>query len=1245
MWKYIFLVALVVVAWSVVIWLEAPLWIAISVTSVVALIIATLLIIRFIKARRASREIERALKAQAEKQASAARPDLEADIRALQGEFNRAVTALKGSRLGNKGAASALYSLPWYVIVGPPGVGKSTALRNSGLKFPFLSSRGGVSVQGVGGTRNCEWWMTTEAIILDTAGRYTTESSDREEWFAFLDLLRKYRTRRPINGVLAAVNIADLSEAHPEEVASLAREVRARIDELQGRLGVVVPVYLVFTKCDLLPGFVEMFSDLSEEDRHQIWGFTLPATDQFDLTQQVTEHFDELTAVLEKRALRRLSEERSAMRRDRVYEFPQYVAGLRDHLSAFVHELMLSNIYNETPILRGVYLSSGTQEGRPVDRIMSSIAEAFGMRPTMGATAAPQVAAKSYFLGDIFRKVIFRDWKLTRHNKNRSRKLRLVGNLAGGLAVAAAIGTVWLPLMSFRNNRELLSDASTAIAYVEEHNEEKTSSAIVLDRIEPLRRTIELLAQYEDDGAPWSMRMGMYQGVRVYPRLRDVFADTVRRELLIPSVEEELKGLRKFMRTYAVNRKAPQTEEYQVNFDRLRMYLLLTAQQAGEPGLDEREREWLELYLGDVWERPLRVGGDEATRNRIEGVARTYLEVLLERPELAFERDDRLVERAREILRRADRTQAVANALIASVGGRSLDLETMVGAGSVLRNDDRFIRPAFTRGGYEETVKPRFEKGLDDLLDPQWVLARNGEGADKLAEQDIAAIKTEYYRQYISEWKNFVKAIYLDVPSRRTTMAALTLLEDLAPPREPYAELFTNIAWHTQIAEEDAPQTEEEKQGELEKQLRNAGHRVGNRAAMRAAGKLGLTQVGVSTGGFVTAAEKAMSERLIADPNAANVVTEWDVTFAFAPLAEFGAHQAPEVAADGGPATKGGPGDKIPLDEYHMELEFVRDALQARMDNPGEKEKLSERINKAQEKVRKLLAANESTTWAPTLDTLLWPPLKIASASIYGNIKEERQQAWCNEVVSDYERTIAANYPFNPRGHDVPLDDFAAFFQPEEGTLWSYYKTALSKEILQRGIDFKVADVRAGSPRYRGKVATFLEAAFEVSTAMYPPRSEDLKVEFFVMFEGTPGVSEVALTVDGEKLEYFNGPTEWHAMKWPGDPDKAGARLMAKGWGRHAELPFDGEWGLFRLLEQGKVKATPGGKVFEVQWNFEDEDIGHVRIKFKPKRTDTPFFGLGGKRRFMTIFRDKDLVVPRSVMKGAGGCGRGKSED
>ena len=68
--------------------------------------IMTFVIVKIVRARKASREIEKALKAQAEKQANAARPDLEADIRALQGEFNRAITALKSSRLGARGAAN-----------------------------------------------------------------------------------------------------------------------------------------------------------------------------------------------------------------------------------------------------------------------------------------------------------------------------------------------------------------------------------------------------------------------------------------------------------------------------------------------------------------------------------------------------------------------------------------------------------------------------------------------------------------------------------------------------------------------------------------------------------------------------------------------------------------------------------------------------------------------------------------------------------------------------------------------------------------------------------------------------------------------------------------------------------------------------------------------------------------------------------------------------------------------------------
>jgi type VI secretion system protein ImpL len=102
-----------------------------------------------------------------------------------------------------------LYEQPWYGIIGPPGAGKTTALLNAGLQFPLAAEMGQSAVAGVGGTRMCDWWFTDDAVLIDTAGRYTTQDSDatvdRAGWMAFLDLLRRTRPRQPLNGVIVAI--------------------------------------------------------------------------------------------------------------------------------------------------------------------------------------------------------------------------------------------------------------------------------------------------------------------------------------------------------------------------------------------------------------------------------------------------------------------------------------------------------------------------------------------------------------------------------------------------------------------------------------------------------------------------------------------------------------------------------------------------------------------------------------------------------------------------------------------------------------------------------------------------------------------------------------------------------------------------------------------------------------------------------------------------------------------------------
>ena len=205
----------------------------------------------------------------------------------------------------NKG--SYLYDLPWYLLIGPPGSGKTTALVNSGLKFP-LSSRGATpaAIAGVGGTRYCDWWFTEDAVLIDTAGRYTTQDSDakadKQSWFAFLDLLKKNRPRQPINGVMVAISLEDMMTLSPAEISAHANAIRARLLELHERLKVDFPVYALFTKADLVAGFVEYFGYLGDQGRKQVWGATFQTADKKrNMVGEVPVEFDQL--------LERLTEE------------------------------------------------------------------------------------------------------------------------------------------------------------------------------------------------------------------------------------------------------------------------------------------------------------------------------------------------------------------------------------------------------------------------------------------------------------------------------------------------------------------------------------------------------------------------------------------------------------------------------------------------------------------------------------------------------------------------------------------------------------------------------------------------------------------------------------------------------------------------------------------------------------------------------------------------------------------------
>ncbi|MBC7942046.1 MAG: type VI secretion system membrane subunit TssM, partial [Chitinophagaceae bacterium] len=374
---------------------------------------------------------------------------------AVAGRLADALAAMKAAG-GTKGGY--LYERPWYVLIGPPGSGKTTAIRNSGLQFPLAEGR----VSGVGGTRNCDWWIAEQAVLIDTAGRYTTQdsdaASDKAGWDRFLDLLRRERPQQPLNGVVVAFGADMLSRLDTAGREQHAQAVRRRVRELEGRLGQRLPVYFLVSKADLIVGFTEFFDDLDRETRRQVWGMTFAPTagPEGPVAAFATE-FKALVQRLHDRVLERMQAERGPEQRAAIAGFPAQFASLEGPLAAFMQSAFGGSKLDPAPFLRGLYFTSGTQEGTPIDRLTGALSRTFGLDPQHPAAVMGQ-KGRSFFLGRLLLDVVFNEARLAVRDSGHERRRRIVtiGVVAASVvAVLVGLGLGWngLSIESARNEK------------------------------------------------------------------------------------------------------------------------------------------------------------------------------------------------------------------------------------------------------------------------------------------------------------------------------------------------------------------------------------------------------------------------------------------------------------------------------------------------------------------------------------------------------------------------------------------------------------------------------------------------------------------------------------------------------------------------------------------------------------------------------------------------------------------------
>ena len=495
-----------------------------------ALVVAIWIASVVIKRMRAGRASDQLVAAVVKQSKADERPSAEA--LQLRERFEEATAFLKGKRKGGH----TLYDLPWYVIVGAPGSGKTTALVNSGLNFPLEQRSGKGALRGVGGTRNCDWWFTDEAVFLDTAGRYLTQDSDAASdsagWAEFLTLLKKYRKRRPINGVILTISAQDLMvQGHAGREAYVAA-ARRRLNELNKELQIQLPVYVMVTKCDLVAGFTEYFDDLEKDGRAQIWGVTFPydQTTTGKAAPGFVGEFDALMTRLNERVFTRLEDDHDVRRRARIFAFPQQIAALRDLLNAFITDVFAATRFDQLVLLRGVYFTSGTQEGTPIDRLLGSI----GRRFAVAADAiTPGGRGKAYFIEQFLKGVLLQESGLAGVNQRfEIQKAAAQFGAYAAMVLVAVIGVI-LFTISYNLNAAYVDTVAADVAALQKLPRVPAGAAQDVTTLLPRLDALAGVATSANrEGMSLWMRWGLYQGNALGSAARAAYSRELNNALL-----------------------------------------------------------------------------------------------------------------------------------------------------------------------------------------------------------------------------------------------------------------------------------------------------------------------------------------------------------------------------------------------------------------------------------------------------------------------------------------------------------------------------------------------------------------------------------------------------------------------------------------------------------------------------------------------------------------------------------------
>lgn len=1020
------------------------------------------------------------------------------------------------------------YVLPWYLLLGTSNSGKTSVLLNSGLKFP-LNEQADRHLYQLKATEGCDVLYGNEALFVDAPGAYAESrpgSPAHKCWTALLRGLFKVRPARPLNGVIVCVSMRDIIDNDAPRREHLARTLRVRLSEALKRLRSHVPVYLIFTKCDAVPGFAQFFAHLSRAEREQIFG--CPAKAESMEPGSVRAELKELMQTLNAQIVTKIHQERDIPSRGEMFRFPQELAALGPRLEEFITEAFGPSRYHRPVMFRGFFFSSALS----AKDLLASEARGGELDYQAGFNAAVGDYAKGFFLLRLLEGLIIPEARLANEDKEHIWSLRL---RRYGLQLAAA--ALFLVVggflgVSFINNYsrvETLDEVYAGFAGAQKKARTIADARTPLPELNIIEKATFVYNPEEDSAVSYGL--GLYQGDRFRKSTGDAYLGALNTRLM-PVLRQ----------TAAQHVEAALTRPMELK-NALKAYLMLCRPQ-------HIKRRFLDEWLDRQWSAQF------SGQAPVQADLRRHMNYLLAHGIIPAEPDAALLERARKALLRIPLAELVYQRLREEAkesGKAPFTFRAAIGQ-SPFNGDTVPIDHLYTKEGYEEYLIRRCPGLIRNLTGETWIF---GDSPIMLSALDVnnvyKEVRTMYFRDYTRSWSQAIRQLKVRVPA---TMAdARKLAEELTPGMSPAVLALREIRANTRLIMENV------EPGAVESAAKDEAKR---KMQQKLAAKTGAKLSRALTEKAAQNAENLHRRALEEARRDAEAVRRH-----FVPLDSL-----LDARGNPGPALLAAQEAMSGAGEYFAGImgsdRQEQRILNALLDLADEKNDTLRRLETAAARLPEPVRGWYGTVAGGGLRDMLQRGARHINA------------AYQERVIVPYDKNLRVRYPFDPdSARDVNLDDFAAFFR-SGGVLDAFHDTYLRPFVNRNGA------LRPIMGRYMplsGQSVALLQRANRVQEAFFMSGRE-LGVTFLMEPHALDAtLKQVTLTNAGRQITYLHGPVKGVSFVWPADGGRSRAVLETVDLhGISSQSAARGEWALFRLLRKGSIKRQEGNTcLIEIQ--------------------------------------------------------------